>query len=130
MTWMRAGAVAAAVAVVVGYCWVAAGLRPFTAPEAVAVAVPEAAMAVVAWRRQPGRRQMAAAGAARAAAPWLALFGALTVWEVVAYFSAPRHEHPTLSSMADALMSTHPGRAALFATWLLLGLALCGRRAA
>jgi hypothetical protein len=31
--------------------------------------------------------------------------------------------------MADALMNTHPGRAAVFALWLLLGWALFLRRA-
>ncbi len=65
----------------------------------------------------------------RAAAPWAVLFGLLAVFEVAAYLSSPRRDHPTLSSMADALMNTHPGRAAVFALWLLLGWALLLRRA-
>ena len=63
------------------------------------------------------------------AAPWAVLFGLLTAFEVAEYFSSPRRDHPTLSSIADSLMNTHPGRAAAFALWLLLGWALLLRRA-
>jgi hypothetical protein len=42
-------------------------------------------------------------------------------WEIVQFFAKPRSEHPTLSSIADAVMSTHPGRFAMFAIWLAVG---------
>ena len=44
-----------------------------------------------------------------------------TAWELLALFSSPRDDHPTLSSMSDDVMSTHPGRALTFALWLLVG---------
>ncbi len=126
------------VAVVVGaYCWFATDLRPFTAPIDAAVAVPSLIVAGLAFRPQSAagvgtRTSMGAdreAAKWRDAAPWAVLFGLLAAFEVAAYFSSPRRDHPTLSSIADSLMNTHPGRAAEFALWLLLGWALLLRRA-
>lgn len=119
-------------AVIVAYCWFAADLRPFTLPIDVAVALPSLVVAALTWRRPDSRSFVAGdtkVARGRGAAPWAVLFGLLAAFEVVAYFSSPRRDHPTLSSMADALMNTHPGRAAVFALWLLLGWALLLRRA-
>jgi hypothetical protein len=124
--------VAVSVAAAIGaYCWFSADLRPFTIPIGAAVAIPAVVVAVLAWRRPDSRASIAAdqKTARRLAAPWAVLFGLLTAFEVAAYLSSPRRDHPTLSSMADALMNTHPGRAAVFALWLLLGWALLLRRA-
>jgi len=55
---------------------------------------------------------------------WVGLFAALVGWELVALFSSPREDHPTLSSVADTIMSVHIGRAAMFAVWLVAGAAL------
>ncbi len=121
------------VAAVIGaYCWFATDLRPFTVPIDVAVAVPSLVVAALAWGPPGSRTSMAAdrkAAKWRDAAPWAVLFGLLAAFEVAAYFSSPRRDHPTLSSIADSLMNTHPGRAAAFALWLLLGWALLLRRA-
>lgn len=127
LRWMDA-VVVVGVAAVAGYCWIAAGLRPFTLPIAVAVAIPEVAMAGVAWRRRV-RGNPPAVSIRREAVPWVTLLVVLAAWELTAYFSSPRQEHPTLSSIADSLGGTHVGRAALFAVWLLLGWALFGSRA-
>jgi hypothetical protein len=126
--WVGVGV--AGVAVVVGYCWFAAGLRPFTIPIEVAVAGPSVVMAVLAWRGRPRGVDLAATPPERTMAPWVAVFVVLTVWEVANYFLSPRRDHPTLSSIADSLMGTHAGRAGLFAVWLLLGWALFGPFAA
>jgi hypothetical protein len=114
------------------YCWFSAGLRPFTLPISVAVAVPAVVVAVLTWRSsRPGVSEDVANQPApwRRATPWIALLGALATLEIVEYFSTPRQDHPTLSSIADDLMSTHPARAAMFALWLLLGWALLLRQA-
>jgi hypothetical protein len=119
-------------AVIGAYCWFATDLRPFTIPIDVAVAVPSVVVAALTWNRTGSRSSMpvdAKATGRRDAARWAVLFGLLAAFEVVAYLSSPRRDHPTLSSMADALMNTHPGRAAVFALWLLLGWALLLRRA-
>jgi hypothetical protein len=108
------------VAVLVGalaYSWIASGLRPFTHPEAVAVAVPlvVAGIAVLRVRVDDGDANH------RGTWVWGALFAALVAWEFVSYRLSPRVDHPTLSSIADWAMSTHPGRFAMFAAWLAVG---------
>jgi hypothetical protein len=99
------------------YSWIASGFRPFTHPEAVAVAIPLVVAGIAALRVRVG-----AEGAAhRGAWVWGALFAALVAWELVSYRLSPRVDHPTLSSIADWAMSTHPGRFGMFAGWLAVG---------
>jgi hypothetical protein len=108
------------VAVLVGalaYSWIASGFRPFTYPEALAVAIPLVVAGIAALRVRVGTE-----GAARRGAwVWGALFAALVAWELVSYRLSPRFDHPTLSSIADWAMSTHPGRFGMFAAWLAVG---------
>jgi len=119
-----AGAVPVAVAL--AYAWVAAGLRPFTLPMDTAVAVPVIVVLGISWRR-PGPAGGTRAGAEasplprRGLAVWIGLVGLLATWQLIAFMSSPRHDHPTLSSIAGAVMGTHPGRAAMFAVWLEIG---------
>lgn len=58
---------------------------------------------------------------------WAALVGALAAWELAAYQASPRHDHPTLSSIADDITRGHPARAVVFGLWLGLGLHLFAR---
>ena len=111
---------------VLAFSWVAAGFRPFTQPENAVVALPALIVVAVSWRRSdfgktggPTVRPPAAASAI-----WVLLLVALTAWELVAYAMSPRHDHPTLSSISDSLMSVHVGRAAAFFGWLVVGWAL------
>jgi hypothetical protein len=115
VTWRVVAAVAAALL----YSWIASGLRPFTHPEAVAVAIP-LVVAGIAVLRIP----RAAAGAAvprTGTWVWGTLFVALVAWELISFRLSPRVDHPTLSSIADWAMSTHPGRFGMFAAWLTVG---------
>jgi hypothetical protein len=100
------------------YAWVASPLRPFTTAIEVMVALP-VIVALVLVLRPPARPSTREAGSARSgAAIWIALFAAATAWEIVAYASSPRSSHPTLSTIADEIMSVRPGRALLFLCWL------------
>jgi hypothetical protein len=113
VTWRAAAVVAVALA----YSWIASGLRPFTHPEAVAVAVPLVVAGVAMLRMRPG----AGSPTHRGTWVWVTLFAALVAWELVSYRLSPRVDHPTLSSVADWAMSTHPGRLGMFAAWLGVG---------
>jgi hypothetical protein len=85
-----------------------------------ATAVPIVVALVAAWRHPPVIRTQAT-GERGGRAVWVSLFAVLTGWELIAYFSSPRHDHPTLSTVADNVMSSHAGRAATFALWLAFG---------
>jgi hypothetical protein len=122
-----AGAIAA-----LGYAWVVAGLRPFTLPENVLVALPMIPVVVLAARRRQASpiepmRPLDTGSVPRGAVVWLALFLAFAAWELLALFSSPRDDHPTLSSIADRIMSTHAGRTAVVFAWLAVGAALAVR---
>jgi hypothetical protein len=118
VSWRVVAVVAAALA----YSWVASGLRPFTHPEAVAVSIPLVVAGVWLLRSRPAAGDAASReGPRRGLWVWVALFAALMAWELISFALKPRADHPTLSSIADAAMSTHPGRFALFAAWLAVG---------
>jgi hypothetical protein len=123
--WLVAG-----VAAVVVYSWVAAGFRPFTTPEEVMVAIPIVLVAAAAVRRPSpsATAEFAPHVRRRGAGVWVALVAAITLWELIALFSSPREDHPTLSSVADRIMSVHVGRAFMFALWLVAGVAIARRR--
>jgi hypothetical protein len=111
----------------IAYVWVASGLRPFTDPTDAAVAFPILFVLALFWRRSRfGTHSDFARGRARVIdiVVWLGLLGLLCAWELFALFSRSRYEHPTVSSIADDLMSVHVGRAGMFAGWLALGWAL------
>jgi hypothetical protein len=123
-----AGAIAALV-----YSWVVAGLRPFTDPENVLVAIPIVAVVILAARRSPSSPierigRLDSTSVQRGAVVWVALFLAFAAWEFIALFSSPREDHPTLSSIADRIMSTHAGRTVVVVAWLVIGAALAFRR--
>lgn len=114
---------------VLAYCWVVAGIRPFTVPMELAVALPEGIVAALALRSyarsRPSPELRTHPGAnSREATPWIVLTALLAFWELNAYVRSPRRDHPTLSSMAGWLLGSHPGRSTLLLLWLSLGWAL------
>jgi hypothetical protein len=113
------------VAVVLAYSWIASGLRAFTHPEAVAVSIPIVVAGVALLRSQRAIRDVDDAEEdripRRGTWMWVALIAALMAWELISFRLSPRLDHPTLSSIADAAMSTHPGRFAVFSAWLASG---------
>jgi hypothetical protein len=116
--------VVAVVAVALVYAWIASGLRAFTHPEAVAVSIPLVVAGVALLRARHRLDEEAESGeevTRRRTWVWVTLVVALLAWELISYRLSPRIDHPTLSSIADAIMSTHSGRFALFAAWLGVG---------
>ena len=113
VTWRIVAALVGGLA----YSWIASGLRPFTHPEEIAVAIPLAVAGIAVLRV----RVDSVDATRRGTWVWGALFAALVAWELVSYRLSPRVDHPTLSSIADWAMSTHPGRFGMFAAWLAVG---------
>ena len=118
-----------------GLLWavMASSTRPFTGGADVVTAIPPiVAVAVLAVR-------MRTAGGPTSTTPlphpfdpvpkrlgrwslaWLAMAVAVGSWELFCYLSAPRLEHPTLSTLIDMLDSSRSGKVTGFALWLVLG---------
>ena len=120
----RLGRGAAALLAVLAYGWWAVSLPSFSGL-ATAVVLVAGLVAIIAGsvRRRPNPRQVPIS----AAAPWLMLALAACAWELQAYLRQPRYDHPTLSSVANALLDSHPARAAAFVLWLLATVELARR---
>jgi hypothetical protein len=69
------------------------------------------------------------AGVLRRFGAWIAIVTLVVCFELLTYFETPRRAHPTLSYLADDLISSHGGKAALFLAWLMLGWLLVKRHA-
>ena len=117
VSWRVVAVVAAALA----YAWIASGLRPFTHPEAVAVGIPIIVAGIATLRTARRADQSATQESRRGVLVWRGLLAAFLVWELISYRSSPRADYPTFSSITDTIMSTHPGRFAMFAVWLAVG---------
>lgn len=112
-----AGAAGLAVALAYG-AW-AVSLQPFSGVATVAV-VAGGCIAMVAGAitgRSPAHP--AAALGMRDVAPWAAMVGAVAGWQLAAYLQEPRDDHPTLSSLANAVLDPSPARALACALWLV-----------
>ena len=117
-TWALGAAVSAA------YAWWATGLRPFTAASAAAV-VGAGLVAMAIGSRS--RRPTLAPPPAAEGAVWAALLGALAAWQLAAYLQEPRSEHPTLSSLTNALLDSQGARGLAFVAWLAAAARLARR---
>ena len=98
------------------YGWWAVSRPPFSGAATAAVLLAGAAAAAagaLSPRRDRPRVDAAGWGA------WVVLAAAAGLWQLAAYVQLPRHDHPTLSSLANALLDSQPARAAAFVVWVL-----------
>lgn len=102
------------------YAWWAVGLTPFSGEATVAVVVPGLVAMVIGARQ---RRPRMAAGVGW----WGALLGLVVAWQLAAFVQHPRSEHPTLSSLTNALLDSHAARAVAFVLWLVAARELARR---
>lgn len=120
MSWRVAVVVAGALV----YSWVASAWHPFTHPEEFAVAIPIVVGAIAVLRLSRRGDEPAQDETRRGIWVWRLLLAAFLLWELFSYRMSPRVDYPTVSSIADTIMSTHPGRFAMFAAWLAAGYGL------
>lgn len=116
----------AAVPAVVGYAWVATGLRPFTVPSLVAT-VAGGLVAIVVGGRLSSSAANAWSPAVGGGWVWAALAAAGGIWQLQAFFQHPRRDHPTISSLTNELLQSHTSRTAAMVVWLAAGVWLARR---
>lgn len=58
---------------------------------------------------------------------WLVVLAVGGLWQLAAYLQQPRHEHPTISSLVNALLGSQPARVAAFVLWILATVELARR---
>ncbi len=105
------------------YALVAAATQPFSWQADLMTAVPIALLAVgaiVYWPRHPVRTQ-----AARPYWPWVVALAIVVAWELVNdLVPGARGDHPTLSSMLNAVDRHYGLKVLVFLAWLGLGWAV------
>jgi hypothetical protein len=109
----------ALVTVALAYAWLAGGLRPFTWPAGVSTALGGLAIFVLAWQYQATPTHVGHDRGTLAA--WTVWLAAITGWELWALSMTPRSRHPTISSLINSAIETHPGRSIAVLAWLALG---------
>ncbi len=117
--------VTALVAAALGYAWVGGGLRPFSWPAMVSTTLGGLAILIPAWRR--GRSPASVRASHVGLVAWTLWLIAATGWELWALSMHPRSTHPTISSLLDTVVETHPGRSVAVLAWLALGWRGTGR---
>lgn len=122
---VRPTLVAALIGPAVAFAWWATGLRPFTDPPLVTVPLSGLAAMALGARWLPPRTP--AAATRRPLLLWGVLAISLAAWQLAAFLQQPREEHPTLSSLANALFENRPARAIAFLLWLAGAAALARR---
>jgi hypothetical protein len=106
-------------ALILLYAVLAALCRPLTAPAAVMVLLPGAALLVLAaWRRIPQGRTVCSR---RSVVPWLVLVVLSGGWELTAAVWGNDSAHPTFSLLVDPVLETYPGRLFGWLAWLGVG---------
>jgi hypothetical protein len=98
------------------YAWWAVGLAPFSAQATAAVVLAGVAAMAVGGRER--RRRSLTEGNVSGIVPWAALAVVAGAWQLAAYLQHPRADHPTVSSLANELLDSHPARAAAFLVWI------------
>jgi len=116
--WLRWRATAV-VAAALGYAWVGGGLRRFSWPAMAATTLGCLAILIAAWRR--GRATASVRASREGLVAWTLWLVAATGWELWALSMRPRSTHPTISSLLDSVVETHPGRSVAVLAWLALG---------
>jgi len=113
---------------VLAYGWWFTSLEPFSDAATRALLVPVVVLigGATAYRvrHASGAREATTRAAplfVAAAFVWSALAAVLVAWELIALRSAPRSEHPTISSLVEGLAHHHVARLGLYVLWLSLG---------
>jgi hypothetical protein len=110
--WRRRAAVIGAIA---AYALLAAVFRPLTGAALVAVLVAGTPLCWLGVRRRP--RHAESVGR-RSAVVWLGLGGLAAAFELGLRLGPNDAAHPTLSTLADPVLSTYPGRVLGYLLWI------------
>jgi hypothetical protein len=113
--------------VLVAYCWVASGTKPFTAEALAGVLIPGVALAAIAYGRPPKRipppEHLDIAGFSY----WMLGVALLFEWEAAAFSDGSHWWHPSLTDLVNLAIAAHPLRTVAMLLWLAVGWGLVKR---
>jgi hypothetical protein len=111
------------------YAWWAVGLPGFSIALTVAIVTPGILAVALGTLGKPRwlARRCHHPQRRPGMAVWVALVAAMATLQLAAYLQHPRHDYPTVSSLANTALDPRPVRAAAFLAWLVIA-ALLARR--
>jgi hypothetical protein len=120
---------AVVIAALAAYAWWAVALPPFSGEAAAAVVLAGAVAMVVGARQRP--RQRASESPTAAIPPgigrWVVLGAVTAAWQLAAYVQQPRADHPTLSSLTNAVLDSRATRMVAVVLWIVVARGLARR---
>jgi hypothetical protein len=117
---------------VVAFAALAGGFARYSWPATLAVVAPIIGWLIVAWRgpllSAPAPVRPAVAGSVL----WAGVFIALGLWELTMLLMQPTlttdsYAHPTISTLMDPVLASHPGRTIAMCVWAAMGWFLVDR---
>ena len=111
---------------VLGYAAVAGGFQRYSWPATIAVVVPASVVLLVSWRGPLPGAPAPVRPSVRGSVLWATVFIILGLWELTMLLMQPTLKtdswaHPTLSTLMDPVLVSHPGRTISMCVWAALG---------
>jgi hypothetical protein len=113
-------------AIAIGYAIVAGGFERYSWPGTIAVILPASIVLVVSWRGPLPGAPTPMRPSVRGSVLWAAVFITMGLWELTMLLMQPTLKtdswaHPTLSTLMDPVLVSHPGRTISLCVWAALG---------
>lgn len=110
----------------VGYAILVGAFSRYSWPATIAVVAVGCLAVAVGWQGPVRQRSAAGDLCPRGAGRWGMLLVAGGLWELAALLEQPSIDvsswgHPTISTLTDPVLASHPGRSLALAAWLALG---------
>jgi hypothetical protein len=116
----------------IAYSLIVGSLQRYSWPATIAVNIPAVAGVLIAWRVSAGSKGAPGRLSPAGIAAWAVVWVGAAAWELTALYLQPSlttdsYAHPTLSVLADPVLASLGGRAAVLFAWLAFGWYLARR---
>jgi hypothetical protein len=111
---------------IVAYSVLVGGFSRYSWPATVAVLLPGVAVLWISWRLPSRPDSDPGPIGTVGVVAWVSVFVGAAIWELITLLqqpslSTPSYSHPTLSTLTDPILASHPGRAIGLILWLSFG---------
>jgi hypothetical protein len=111
---------------IIAYSVVVGGFARYSWPATVSVLLPGVVVLWISWRLPSRPSSDPGPIGSVGVVAWVSVFVGAAIWELITLLqqpslSSPSYAHPTLSTLTDPILASHPGRAIGLILWLSLG---------
>jgi hypothetical protein len=111
---------------IVVYSVVVGGFARYSWPATLVVLLPGVVVLWISWRLPPRPGSDPGPIGTVGVVAWVSVFVGASIWELITLLqqpslSTPSYDHPTLSTLTDPILASHPGRTIGLILWLSFG---------